>query len=123
MLSEEIRYKIFKELEVNPEISQRELAKVLGISLGKANFCIQALVEKGLIKAKNFRNSSNKKAYIYYLTPKGIEEKSTTTLLFLKNKLTEYQALKKEIESLQSEAKLINQTSLHQDVIVNPHAN
>ena len=108
MLTDEYRYKILKELEANPEISQRELAKGLGISLGKANFCIQALIEKGLVKAKNFRNSQNKKAYIYLLTPRGIEEKASITLQFLKYKIAEYQALKTEIEHLQHEARLID---------------
>ena len=112
MLTDEYRYKILKELETNPEISQRELAKGLGISLGKANFCIQALIEKGFIKANNFRNSQNKKAYIYLLTPKGIEAKASITLQFLKYKMTEYQALKTELEHLQHEAKLIERTTL-----------
>jgi EPS-associated MarR family transcriptional regulator len=107
MLTDEYRYKILKELEANPEISQRELAKALGISLGKVNFCIQALIEKGLIKARNFKNSHNKKAYIYLLTPKGIEDKASVTLQFLKIKMNEYQALKAEIEHLQQEAKQI----------------
>ncbi len=108
MLTDEYRYKILKELEANPEVSQRELARGLDISLGKANFCIQALIEKGLVKAKNFRNSQNKKAYIYLLTPKGIEEKASITLQFLKYKMAEYQALKTEIEHLQHEVKLID---------------
>lgn len=103
MLTDEYRYKILKELETNPEISQRDLAKGLGISLGKTNFCIQALIEKGLIKANNFRNSQNKKAYFYYLTPKGMEEKASITLQFLKYKMEEYEELKKEIEQLRSE--------------------
>jgi len=116
MLSDEYRYKILKELEANPEISQRELARILGISLGKANFCIQALIEKGLIKAKNFHNSRNKKNYIYFLTPKGIEEKASITLQFLRYKISEYQALKTEIEILQREAKLIDQAPLSSGV-------
>lgn len=103
MLTDEYRYKILKQLEHNPEISQRDLAKGLGISLGKANFCIKSLVEKGLIKANNFRNSQNKKAYFYYLTPKGMEEKANITLRFLKCKKAEYEELKKEIEQLRSE--------------------
>ncbi len=111
MLTDEYRYKILKELEANPEISQRELAKGLGISLGKANFCVQALIEKGLVKAKNFRNSKNKKAYIYFLTPKGMEEKASITLQFLKYKMAEYQALKTEIEHLQHEAQLIDRVT------------
>ena len=116
MLTDEYRYKILKELEANPEISQRELAKGLDISLGKANFCIQALIEKGFIKAKNFKNSQNKKAYIYYLTPKGIKAKASITLKFLKYKMVEYQALKMEIEHLQCEAKLIDRAAV--DVLI-----
>lgn len=108
MLTDEYRYKILKQLEANPEMSQRDMAKELGISLGKANFCIQALIEKGFIKANNFRNSQNKIAYMYYLTPKGIEAKASITLQFLKYKMAEYQALKTEIEHLQHEAKLID---------------
>ena len=107
MLTDEYRYKILKELEVNPEISQRELAKGLGISLGRANYCIQALIERGLIKANNFRNSQNKKAYMYYLTPKGMEAKASITLKFLKHKMAEYETLKSEIEHLQQEAKML----------------
>ena len=122
MLTDEYRYKILKELESNPEISQRELAKGLGVSLGKANFCIQALIEKGFIKAINFRNSRNKKAYIYFLTPKGIEEKASITLQFLKYKMAEYQTLKAEIEHLQREAKQINHTALPARLTGKPHA-
>jgi len=73
MLNDEYRYKILGRLEANPEISQRELAKELGISLGKTNYCLKALVDKGLLKVNNFRNSENKKAYLYLLTPRGIE--------------------------------------------------
>lgn len=108
MLTDEFRYKILKELEANPEVSQRELAKRLGVSLGRTNFCIQALIEKGLIKARNFKNSQHKKAYIYLLTPKGIEARASITLQFLKYKIAEYEELKTEIERLQSEAKLID---------------
>jgi len=108
MLTDEYRYKILKELESNPEISQRELAKGLGISLGKTNYCIKALIERGLIKANNFRNSQNKQAYMYYLTPKGIEAKAGITLKFLKFKMAEYETLKSEIEHLQREARLIS---------------
>jgi len=107
MLTDEYRYKILKRFESNPEISQRELAIELGVSLGRANYCIQALIEKGLVKAKNFKNSQNKKAYMYYLTPKGIEAKASITLAFLKHKIAEYQALKTEIEHLEYEANLI----------------
>jgi len=103
MLSDEYRYKILKRLESSPEISQRELAGELGISLGRVNYCIQALIEKGLVKAKNFRNSKNKVGYAYLLTPRGIEEKIRITAYFLKYKIEEYEALEKEIERLREE--------------------
>ena len=104
MLSDEYRYKILKRLEANPEISQRELAGELGISLGRVNYCIQALIEKGLVKANNFRNSKNKKGYAYLLTPRGIEDKAKLTVEFLKIKLAEHEALTREIKSLREEA-------------------
>jgi EPS-associated MarR family transcriptional regulator len=104
MLSDEYRYKLLKHLEANPEVSQRELAGELGISLGRVNFCIQALIEKGLVKANNFRNSKNKKGYAYFLTPSGIEDKARITVQFLKIKIAEHEALKKEIKDLQEEA-------------------
>lgn len=103
MLTDEYRYKILKLVEANPEISQRELAAELGISLGKVNFCIKALIDVGLIKVDNFRNSKNKLAYMYLLTPKGIEEKAKVTMRFLKNKLQEYEALNNEILALKKE--------------------
>ena len=104
MLSDEYRYKILKRLEANPEISQRELARELGISLGRVNYCIQALIEKGLVKADNFRNSKNKKGYAYLLTPRGIEDKAKITVQFLKIKIAEHEALTKEIKTLRKEA-------------------
>lgn len=104
MLSDEYRYKILKLLETNPEISQRRLAGELGISLGRVNYCIQALVEKGLVKANNFRNSKNKKGYAYLLTPRGVEEKARITVHFLKYKVQEYKRLRAEIEALKQEA-------------------
>ncbi len=79
MLTDEYRYKILKVLEANPEISQRDLARELEISLGRVNFCLKALIDVGFLKATNFRNSQNKLAYMYLLTPKGIEEKSVIT--------------------------------------------
>lgn len=102
MLTDEYRYKIFKLVEANPEISQRALAKALGVSLGKTNFCLQALIQKGFLKVANFHNNKNKLAYAYLLTPSGIEEKTTTTTRFLKRKMEEYEALKAEIDSLQN---------------------
>ena len=102
---QEIHLKVLRHLEDDPEITQRELAKELGVSLGKVNYCLKALIDKGLIKAGNFKNSNNKSAYLYILTPKGIEEKSRITLHFLKRKIEEYEQLQVEIEQLRREAK------------------
>jgi EPS-associated MarR family transcriptional regulator len=112
MLTDEYRYKILKILEANPEISQRDLARELGISLGRANFCLKALIEKGLLKATNFRNSHNKLAYMYLLTPSGIEEKSAITAQFLKIKMQEYANLEAEIDQLRHEALQTNKQQL-----------
>ena len=103
MLTDEYRYKILKLVEANPAISQRELASQLGISLGKVNFCLRALIDKGLLKATNFRNNKNKLAYMYLLTPSGIEEKASITLRFLKFKIHEFEMLQSEILSLRKE--------------------
>lgn len=104
MLTEEVRYKLLKLLEPNPCLSQREVARELGISLGKVNYCLKALASKGLIKATNFRNSRNKSAYMYLLTPRGLEEKARVTTRFLHRKVREYEALRTEIEELRIEA-------------------
>jgi EPS-associated MarR family transcriptional regulator len=105
MLTDEYRYKILKALEKNPEISQRALARELDVSLGRANYCLKALIDVGLLKASNFRNSKNKLAYMYLLTPNGVKEKSVITERFLKAKLQEYLSLEAEIEMLRAEAK------------------
>lgn len=105
MLDESTHYGLLKTLEDNPSLSQRDLAKHLGISLGKVNFCLNALVAKGSLKINNFRNSDNKLAYAYLLTPHGIEEKARMTVHFLRHKVQEYEALRAEIEELQREAK------------------
>ena len=86
-------------------MSQRELAQEMGISLGKVNFCLKGLMEKGIIKAQNFKNSSNKLAYSYLLTPKGVEEKARVTARYLKRRVKEYEDLKLEIEQLKKEVK------------------
>lgn len=104
MLTDEYRYKILKLIEADSEISQRELAKALGISLGKTNYCLKALIDKGLLKVSNFKNSKNKLAYMYLLTPRGIEEKSAITIRFLKSKIAEYEGLRTEIKLLMQEA-------------------
>lgn len=85
-------------------MSQRDMARELGISLGKANYCLRALIQKGWIKADNFKNSRNRTAYMYLLTPRGIEEKARLTLRFLQIKVREYETLRIEIEQLQREA-------------------
>ena len=103
VLTDEYRYRILKLLEADPHASQRQIAEALGISLGRVNFCLQALVEKGLVKVNNFRGNANKRAYLYLLTPRGIEEKARVTARFLKRKLDEYEALKREVEELQRE--------------------
>lgn len=107
MLNDETRYRILKALEADPQASQRRIADELGISLGRVNYCLQALIRKGLVKADNFRNSDNKRAYLYLLTPRGIEEKARVTARFLRVKLDEYEILKREIEELQQEANRI----------------
>ncbi|HMC13168.1 MAG TPA: MarR family EPS-associated transcriptional regulator [Gallionellaceae bacterium] len=104
MFDDSTSYGLLKTLENDPSLSQRDLAKRLGISLGKVNFCLNALVEKGCLKVKNFRNSGNKLAYAYLLTPRGVEEKARITVHFLKYKVQEYERLRSEIEELKREA-------------------
>jgi EPS-associated MarR family transcriptional regulator len=104
MLDESTHYSLLKILEENPGLSQRDLARRLGVSLGKVNFCLQALIEKGSLKVNNFRNNENKLAYAYLLTPRGIEEKARITVRFLKYKMQEYERLRAEIEELKREA-------------------
>ena len=96
----EAHLKILKCIEANPRISQRQLAQELGVSVGKINYCVQALMAKGLLKAGNFKRSSNKMAYLYLLTPAGIEEKTKLTASFLKRKIAEHEKITQEIEQL-----------------------
>ena len=103
LMSEEISYRIIKLIEKDPEISQRELSKELGVSLGKVNYCLRALIDKGWVKAKNFKNSQNKMAYRYLLTPHGVQQKTVITRNFLQRKLKEYEDLRREIESLKQD--------------------
>ncbi|MCP5331072.1 MAG: MarR family EPS-associated transcriptional regulator [Pseudomonadales bacterium] len=103
MLSEDADYYILRKLEAQPQITQRELAQELGISLGKVNYCLQALIEKGMVKARNFSNNPNKKGYLYMLTPAGLENKAAITHRFLKRKMVEYETLSREIEALQQD--------------------
>ena len=103
MQHQEIHLKVLRHIEENPEITQRELASELGVSLGKANYCLKALIDKGFIKARNFSNSNNKRAYLYKLTPTGIEAKARISVNYLRRKMQEYEQLKKEIDQLQDE--------------------
>lgn len=107
MLDETTRYRLLKLLESHPELTQRQLALALGISLGKVNYCLTALIGKGLLKANNFRNSQNKLAYMYLLTPAGVEEKARVTVQYLRWKMQEYETLQAEIEELRREAALL----------------
>ena len=100
-----VRFKVLQAIEHNPAASQRELSKELGVSLGSVNYCIKALVDKGLIKVNNFVKSDNKRGYAYNLTPQGILEKGEITGQFLKRKKEEYALLKAEIAELQAEIK------------------
>ena len=108
--TDEIRYRLLKYLDEHPTSSQREVALALGVSIGKANYCLKALVEKGWVKVRNFRNSHNKSAYLYVLTPRGLQEKIDVTRAFLRRKRDEYDRLAEEIEYLADEVRRL-QTS------------
>ena len=104
-IDKEIHLKLLRHLAEKPQVSQRELAEHLGISLGKANYCLGALVDKGLVKARNFKNNANKRAYLYLLTPNGFREKAEISVRFLQRKIEEHEVLRAEIEELQNELK------------------
>ena len=110
-------YRLLRLLESSPQLSQRELAREMGVSLGKVNYCVNALIEKGWIKARNFQNSNNKLAYAYLLTPSGIDQKAALTVQFLQRKVAEYEALKTEIHALRTEldSQPDSQPDLHPD--------
>jgi len=101
---QEIRYKLLKLLTSETNLSQREMAKRMGISLGKTNYVITELANKGIIKIKRFKSAINKIPYTYMLTPEGLEEKAKITLAFLKRKLSEYEEIKHQIEEIANEA-------------------
>lgn len=104
-LQEDTYFRVMRLLQENPDLTQRELADQLGVSVGGLNYCLKALMEKGWVKMQNFAHSKNKFGYIYVLTPRGIAEKATLTSRFLKRKMEEYEALKAEIEALKTESK------------------
>jgi EPS-associated MarR family transcriptional regulator len=102
-ITDEMRYRLLKHLAEYPEASQRELAERLGISLGKVNYCLRALVARGWVKMRNFKNSQRKSGYAYYLTPKGLDHKFQVTMRFLQLKVAEHDAVLRDIEVLQAE--------------------
>lgn len=99
--------RLLRLLENRADLSQRALAREMGTSLGKLNYCLNALIDKGLVKARNFRNNQNKISYAYLLTPRGIESKAAITVHFLQRKMDEYEHLKAEIEQLKREVAAI----------------
>ena len=103
-IQEDTDFRIMRILQENPDLTQRELAEKLGLSVGGLNYCLNALIDKGLVKMQNFSNSKNKFKYVYLLTPMGIAEKVALTTRFLSRKMEEYEAIKLEIEALKSEA-------------------
>lgn len=103
-IQEDTHLRIMRILQENPDLTQRELAEKLGVSVGRLNYCLKALMEKGAVKMQNFSQSKNKFGYIYILTPSGMSEKAAITHRFLQRKTEEYEALKAEIESLRKEA-------------------
>jgi len=112
--SEEV-LRLLREIKKSPEMTQRELSSSLGISLGKVNFLLNALIGKGHIKVDNFKKSNNKSAYLYFLTPKGLEEMARITYRFLRRKLREYDELEQEISRLKLE---VSETQVSQDIRV-----
>ena len=102
---QEIRYRLLKVLSRNARLTQREMAKEMGISLGKVNYCLSELARKGFIKINRFKDSHNKFQYLYHLTPRGLEAKAGLTISFLKRKMLEYSEIKRQIKELAREAK------------------
>ena len=102
-LQEDTYFRVLRLLQDNPDMTQREIAQSLGLSTSGLNYCLKALIDKGWVKVHNFSQSKNKFGYIYVLTPQGIAEKLALTSRFLKRKLSEYDALKAEIDGLQAE--------------------
>lgn len=105
-LQEDTYFRVMRLLQENPDLTQRELAQKLGVSVGGLNYCLKALIDKGMVKMQNFQQSKNKFRYVYVLTPRGISEKATLANRFLKRKIEEYEALKNEIDELKTETKI-----------------
>lgn len=111
---EETDYRVLRLLADNPRINQREMAGALGVSLGKVNYCVKALLDRGLIKMQNFRNAENKLGYAYLLTPVGIAQKAELTARFLIRKMGEYEKLRAEIEALRCEVEQLEDANRQQ---------
>jgi len=105
VLTDPQRLEILKLLQTKPQMSQRDLAQAMGVSLGKANYCVKALMEMGLVKFGNFRRNPDKRQYAYLLTAAGLEEKTRITMAFLRRKVEEYETLEREIEQLRGDLK------------------
>ena len=105
MPNQQSKYQLLKSLEQDANLTQRQLSEELGISLGKVNYCLKSLIQRGFVKINNFKNSNHKLQYSYLLTPTGIEEKTKLTIKFLKVKTAEYEALKEEVERINNEKK------------------
>ena len=106
-LQEDTNYRVLRLLQDNPDLTQREIASQLGISVGGANYCLKALMQKGWVKMQNFARAKNKFGYVYVLTPSGLTEKAAMTKAFLQRKLEEHAALSNEIEALLEEVKIM----------------
>ncbi|MDU8946165.1 MarR family EPS-associated transcriptional regulator [Ovoidimarina sediminis] len=102
-MREDARFRVLRLLEDQPDLSQRQIAEELGISLGSVNYCLKGLVDRGLVKIRNFRSSRNKMGYAYLLTPRGVAEKSALTGAFLARRMREYEALKAEIAAVEEQ--------------------
>lgn len=117
MLDDQTRFHLLRMLTEHPQMSQRELAQALGLSLGKTNYCLRALIDKGWVKVQNFRNSRHKLAYAYVLTPAGISAKVRTTSDFLRRKQEEYRRLEQEIAELRREIETAPSETAEQRVV------
>lgn len=106
-LQEDTYFRVMRMLQENPDLTQRELAERLGISVGGLNYCLKALIEKGLVKMKNFAHAKNKFGYVYVLTPRGLSERAALTQVFLARKMEEYELLKAEIAALKAEVERV----------------
>ena len=107
-LQEDTYFRVLRILQDRPDVTQREIAQLLGVSTSGLNYCLNALIDKGWVKVHNFSESKNKFGYVYLLTPSGISEKAALTGRFLQRKLLEYEAMRAEIESLRGEGGYVN---------------